>query len=136
MKNFITAAFILAACAASAEPAKVTVDPVAPNIPGFIPVTIKPGTNTVENLPFTANLRPFVRDFLKAKPGDTFVWKNETHTFDGKTWSGKDGGKALVPIHETFTIVRTANVTDVWNVGGEIDYEKAMKQEQKKQQKK
>ena len=132
MKNFITAALILAACAASAEPAKVTVDPIAQNIPGYIPVTIKPGTNVVENLPFTANLRPFVRDFRKAKPGDTFVWKGETHTFDGKTWSGKDGDKALVPTHESFTIIRTANATDVWNIGGEIDYAKAMKQGQKK----
>ena len=128
MKNFITVALILAACAASAEPAKVTVDPLAHNIPGFIPVTIKPGTNTFSNLPFTANLRPFVRDFRKAKPGDTFVWKGETHTFDGKTWSGKDGGKALVPIHETFTIIRTANATDVWSVGGELDLKKAEKQ--------
>ena len=132
MKNLVITALILAACAASAEPAKVTVDPVAPNIPGFIPVTIKPGTNTVSNLPFTANLRPFVRDFRKAKPGDTFVWKDETHTFDGKTWSGKDGGKALVPTHESFMLIRTANATDVWNIGGEIDYDKAIKQEQQK----
>ena len=132
MKIITTAAFLLAACAAGAEPAKTPIDPLAHNIPGFIPVTIKPGTNTISNLPFTANLRPFVRDFRKAKPGDTFVWKDETHTFDGKTWSGKDGGKALVPTHESFMLIRTANATDVWNVGGEIDYDKAMKQEQQK----
>ena len=127
MKNFITAALILAACAASAEPAKTPVSPLAANIPGLIPVTIKPGTNVVENLPFTANMLPFVQSFCKAKPGDTFVWKGETHTFDGKTWSGKDGGRALVPIHETFTVIRTANATDIWNVGGEIDLKKAEK---------
>ena len=132
MKNIVTAALILATCAAGAEPAKTPVDPVAPNIPGFIPVTIKPGTNTVSNLPFTANMRPFVKDFRKAKPGDTFVWKDETHVFDGKTWSGKDGGRALVPTHESFMLIRTANATDIWNIGGEIDVEKAKKQEQQK----
>ena len=132
MKIMLSALAFLVACAASAEPAKTPVDPVAPNIPGFIPVTIKPGTNTVSDLPFTANMRPFLRDFRKAKPGDTFVWKDETHTFDGKDWSGKDGGKALVPTHESFTIIRTANATDVWNIGGEIDYDKAVKQEQQK----
>ena len=136
MKNLMTLAFILAACAVSAEPAKAPVSPLAANIPGLIPVTIKPGTNVVENLPFTANMLPFVQSFYMAKPGDTFVWKGETHTFDGKTWSGKDGGNALVPIHESFTIIRTANATDIWNVGGEIDYDKAIKQEQQKQQKK
>ena len=132
MKNFITAVLSLAACVAIAEPAKTTVDPVAPNIPGFVPVTINPGTNTVSDLPFTANMLPFVRDFRKAKPGDTLVWKGEAHTFDGKTWSGKDGDKALVPIHETFTVIRTAKVTDVWNIGGEVDVQKAMKQKQQK----
>ena len=65
-----------------------------------------------------------------------FVWKGETHVFDGKVWSGKDGGRALVPIHETFTLIRTATATDVWNIGGEIDAEKAMKQERQKQQQK
>ena len=128
MKNVMTFAFILAACAAGAEPAKTPVDSVAANIPGLVPVTVKPGTNTVSNLPFTANMLPSVQSFHKAKPGDTFVWKNEAHTFDGKEWSGKDGGKALVPIHESFTIIRTANATDVWNVGGEIDLKKAEKQ--------
>ena len=132
MKIITTAAFLLAACAAGAEPAKTPIDPLAHNIPGFIPVTIKPGTNTISNLPFTANLRPFVRDFRKAKSGDTFVWKNETHTFDGKEWSGKDGGRALVPTHESFMLIRKANATDVWNIGGEIDYDKAVKQEQRK----
>ena len=130
MKNLLltaTALIALGSCAVSAP-----VDPVAPNIPGYVPVTIRQGTNTVSNLPFTANLRPFVRDFRKAKPGDTFVWKDETHTFDGKTWSGKDGGRALVPTHESFMLIRTANATDVWNIGGEIDVEKAKKQEQQK----
>ena len=128
MKNLMTLAFLLAAYAASAEPAKTPVSPIAANIPGLIAVTIKPGTNTVSNLPFTANMRPFLQSFYMAKPGDTFVWKGETHTFDGKVWSGKDGGKALVPIHESFTIIRTANATDVWNVGGEIDLKKAEKE--------
>ena len=91
MKNIVTAALILAACTASAEPAKAPVSPIAPNIPGFIPVTIKPGTNTVSNLPFTANLRPFVQDFRMAKPGDTFVWKDETHVFNASF-----GGQTLV----------------------------------------
>ena len=136
MKNFITAALIFAVCAAGAEQKAASPVPGGLNSVGYIPVTIKPGTNTVENLPFTANMRPFVKDFRKAKPGDTFVWKDETHTFDGKTWSGKDGGKALVPIHETFTVIRTVSATDVWNIGGEIDYEKAMKQERERQRKK
>ena len=102
--------------------------PDSANIPGYIPVTVKPGTNTVSNLPFNANMRPRIEEFRNAKPGDTVTWKNETHVFDGKTWSGKEGAKALVPIHESFTIIRTANATDVWDIGGEIDLSKAEKQ--------
>lgn len=129
MKNLLltaTVLFALASCAA-AEP----VDPVAPNIPGFVPVTIKQGTNTVSNLPFTANLRPSVRDFRKARSGDTFVWKEGDkevrYTFDGKAWSGN----AVIPTHESFTIIRTANATDVWNIGGEVDLKKAAAESRK-----
>ena len=117
MRSVLASFAILAACAANA----------APSIPGYVPVTVKPGTNTVSNLPFTANMRSRVQDFNSAKPGDTFVWKGETHVFDGKTWSGPNGGDALVPTHESFAIVRTAQATDVWNVGGEIDMNKAPK---------
>ena len=127
MKNFITAALIFAVCAAGAEQKAASPAPGGLNSVGYIPVTIKPGTNTVANLPFTANMRPSVQDFCKAKPGDTFVWKDETHVFDGKTWSGPNGGDALVPTHESFTVIRTAQATDVWNVGGEIDMNKAPK---------
>ena len=127
MKNIVITALVLAVCAAGAEQKAASPAPGGLNSVGYIPVTIRPGTNTVSNLPFTANMRPCVQDFSKAKPGDTFTWKGETHTFDGKAWSGKDGGKALVPIHESFTVIRTANATDVWVIGGELDIEKAMK---------
>ena len=125
MKKLMTAAFLLAACAASAEPAKMPVAPIAANSPGFIAVTIKQGTNTVSNLPFTANMRPSVRNFYCAKAGDTFVWKEGDkevrYTFDGKAWSGN----GVIPTHESFVVIRTANATDTWNVGGELDFSKA-----------
>lgn len=121
MKKLMTAAFLLAACTASAEPAKMPVAPIAANSPGFIAVTIKQGTNSVSNLPFTANMRPSVCNFYCAKVGDTFVWKEGEkevrYTFDGKAWSGN----AVIPTHESFVIIRTANATDTWNVGGELD---------------
>lgn len=101
------------------------VDPVAPNVPGYVPVTIVPGTNVVENLPFTAAMLPRLASNYAAKKGDTICWKGESHTFDGKAWSGD--ANALVPIHESFTIIRTAAVTNVWNVGGELDLKKAEK---------
>ena len=34
------------------------IDPVAPNVPGYVPVKIVPGTNVIENLPFTAAMLP------------------------------------------------------------------------------
>ena len=138
MKNTVITVLIFAACAAGAAPS-----PAEPDIPGYVPVKIRPGTNTVSNLPFTAKMRPCVQDFHAAKPGDTFVWKegNEQvrYTFDGKAWSGKETAepsgetaegrrKALIPIHETFTIIRTANATDVWDIVGAVDLNKAMKQ--------
>ena len=101
------------------------VDPVAPNVPGYVPVKIVPGTNVVENLPFTAAMLPRLCSNYAAKKGDTIRWKGESHTFDGKAWSGD--ANALVPIHESFTIIRTAAVTNVWNVGGELDLKKAEK---------
>lgn len=101
------------------------VDPVAPNVPGYVPVKIVPGTNVVENLPFTAAMLPRLCSDYAAKKGDTIMWKGESHTFDGKAWSGD--ANALVPIHESFTIIRTAAVTNVWNVGGELDLKKAEK---------
>ena len=122
MRSVLAIFAVLAAFAANAEPS-----PLSANVPGFVAVTIKPGTNTVSNLPFTANMRPFLKSCYVAKPGDTFVWKGETHVFDGKTWSGPNGGNALVPTHESFVIIRTAQATDVWNVGGEIDMNKAPK---------
>ena len=126
MKKLMTAAFLLAACAASAEPAKMPVAPIAANSPGFIAVTIKQGTNTVSNLPFTANMRPSVSNFYCAKAGDTFVWKEGgkevRYTFDGKAWSGN----AVIPTHESFVVIRTANATDTWNVGGELDVKKGL----------
>ena len=101
------------------------VDPVAPNVPGYVPVKIVPGTNVVEKLPFTAAMLPRLANNYAAKKGDTVCWKGESHTFDGKAWSGD--ANALVPIHESFTIIRTAAVTNVWNVGGELDLKKAEK---------
>ena len=101
------------------------VDPVAPNVPGYVPVMIVPGTNVIENLPFTAGMLPRLANNYAAKKGDTICWNGESHTFDGKTWSGD--ANALVPIHESFTIIRTAAVTNVWNVGGELDLKKAEK---------
>lgn len=101
------------------------VDPVAPNALGYVPITIVPGTNVIENLPFTAGMLPRLANNYAAKKGDTICWKGESHTFDGKTWSGD--ANALVPIHESFTIIRTAAVTNVWNVGGELDLKKAEK---------
>ena len=125
MKKLITAAFLIAVCAASAEIAKMPLAPIAANSPGFIALTIKQGTNTVSNLPFTANMRPSVCNFYCAKAGDTFVWKEGgkevRYTFDGKAWSGN----AVIPTHESFIIIRTANATDTWNVGGELDFSKA-----------
>ena len=82
------------------------VDPVAPNVPGYVPVTIVPGTNVVENLPFTAAMLPRLSSNYAARKGDTICWKGESHNFDGKAWSGD--ANALVPIHESFTIIRTA----------------------------
>lgn len=99
------------------------VDPVAPNVPGYVSVMIVPGTNVVENLPFTAGMLPRLASNYAAKKGDTICWKGESHTFDGKAWSGD--ANALVPIHEAFMIIRTAAVTNVWNVGGELDMKKA-----------
>ena len=131
MKHLLIFVCILTACAANAESAKTPVSPLAANVPGLIPVTVKPGTNTVSNLPVTANMRPLVSNFCYAKAGDTFVWKEGDKevrcTFDGKAWSDN----ALVPTHESFTIIRTANATDIWNVGGEIDMGKAMKRQKK-----
>ena len=101
------------------------INPIAPNVPGYVPVTIVPGTNVVENLPFTAAMLPRLANNYAAKKGDTICWKGESHTFDGKAWSGD--ANALVPIHESFTIIRTAAVTNVWNVGGELDLKKAEK---------
>ena len=101
------------------------VDPVAPNVPGYVPVKIVPGTNVIENLPFTAAMLPRLASNYAARKGDTICWKGESHTFDGKAWSGD--ANALVPIHESFTIIRTAAVTNVWNVGGELDLKKAEK---------
>lgn len=126
MKNLMIFAVVLAAFAVSAEPAKMPVAPIAANSPGFIAVTIKQGTNTVSNLPFTANMRPSVSNFYCAKKGDTFVWKEGDkevrYTFDGKAWSGN----AVIPTHESFILIRTANATDTWNVGGELDVKKGM----------
>ena len=110
------------------------VDPVAPNALGYVPITIVPGTNVVENLPFTAGMLPRLANNYAAKKGDTICWKGESHTFDEKTWSGD--ANALVPIHESFTIIRTAAVTNVWNVGGELDLKKAEKMAAKKAEKK
>lgn len=101
------------------------VDPVAPNALGYVPITIVPGTNVIENLPFAAAMLPRLASNYAAKKGDTICWKGESHTFDGRVWSGD--ANALVPIHESFTIIRTAAVTNVWNVGGELDLKKAEK---------
>ena len=121
MKKLMILAVILAACATRAEQTKTPIAPIAANSPGFIAVTIKQGTNTVSNLPFTANMRPSVSNFYCAKAGDTFVWKaggkEVRYTFDGKAWSGN----GVIPTHESFVIIRTANATDTWNVGGELD---------------
>ena len=115
MRSILVLFAVLAASAASAEPV----------IPGYVNVMIRPGTNTVSNLPFTDRMRPSLDGFREAQPGDTFVWKGETHVFDGKAWSGPKGGDALVPTHESFTVIRTANVTNVWAVGGDVDMRKA-----------
>ena len=112
---------------ASALLAATTANAPQPNLIGYIPVTIKQGTNVVENLPATATYQPELRSFAEAKPGDVVVWKGETHTFDGKAWSGKGGGEAKVPIPEKFTVVRTAKETSVWNLGVEINLKKAEK---------
>lgn len=109
---------VLSAMAANAQ---------QPNLIGYLPVTIKPGTNVVENLPATAAYQPELRSFAEAKPGDVVAWKDETHTFDGKTWSGKGGGEAKVPIPEKFTVIRRTKETSVWNLGVEIDLKKAEK---------
>ena len=126
MKNLMMIAVVLAACAVRAEQTKMSVSPIAANSPGFVAVQIKQGTNTVSNLPFTANMRPSVSNFYCAKKGDTFVWKEGDkevrYTFDGKAWSGN----AIIPTHESFIIIRTANATDTWNVGGELDVKKGM----------
>lgn len=79
----------------------------------------------VQNLPFTAAMLPRLASNYAAKKGDTICWKGESYTFDGKTWSGD--ANALVPIQESFTIIRTAAMTNVWNVGGELDLKKAEK---------
>lgn len=125
MKNLLIASVILATCVANSEPVKTPIDPLSVNMPGFLPVTIKPGTNVVANLPFTAELLPPVKELSEARPGDMLTWKGETHTFDGKVWSGDD--KALVPIHKSFTVIRTANVTNTWMIAGAIDLNKAPK---------
>lgn len=91
---------------------------------GYIPVTIRTGTNVVENLPATPTYQPQLNGFSCARAGDMVFWKGESHIFDGKAWSGKSGGEAKVPIPERFTIVRTAKETDVWNIGIEIDMKK------------
>ena len=127
MKKLLIISVAIVACAANAEPAKETASPLGLNIPGYVHVTIKTGTNVVEKLPFTSKLQPFVKDFKDAQCGDTFIWGKEKYTFDGKDWSGKDGGKVHVPIHDKFLLIRTANVTNVWTIGGYIDLNKAPK---------
>lgn len=92
-----------------------------PTLVGYRPVTIKPGTNVVENLPATTGHQPQLRDFLGARAGDTVVWHGESHTFDGKEWTGKNGGEAKIPIPAKFTLIRTANATNVWDIAFEID---------------
>ena len=55
-----------------------TTSPAAqPNLVGDIPVTIKPGTNVVENLPVTEAYQPTLGSFAEAKPGDIVAWKDE-----------------------------------------------------------
>ena len=132
MKILALSAVILAVCVASAEQKGPSPVPQGYNSVGFFPIAIKPGTNTVENLPFTATYHPRLKSLGGMKPGDTISWDGESHTFDGKTWSGKNGGIAEVPVEKKFTIVRTANETTICNIGGELDVEKAMKQQQTK----
>ena len=91
---------------------------------GYIPVTVRPGTNVVENLPATPTYQPQLSGFASAKAGDMVIWRDESHTFDGKAWSGRNGGAAKIPIPERFTVIRTAKETDVWNIGIEIDMKK------------
>lgn len=118
-------AVLFAAGAASAEPMKLPVCPgMACNMPGMFGYTIKPGTNVVEKLPFTKNMLPRLKDVWAAKPGDTFIWGDEKHVFDGKTWSGPNGGDALIPIYDRFVIIRTAKESDVYHWAGEIDMNK------------
>lgn len=107
--------------------AATTANASQPNLVGYIPVTIKPGTNVVENLPATERYQPTLSEFKGAKAGDVVVWRGVAHNFDGKVWSGKGGAEAKVPIPERFTVIRTAKETDVWNIGAEIDLKKAEK---------
>ena len=129
MRKTLFVQAVLAAGAASAEPMMVPVAPGMPcNMPGMFAYTIKPGTNVVEKLPFTKTMLPRLKDVWVAKPGDTFVWGDEVHTFDGKTWSGPNGGDALIPIYDKFVIIRTAKEESVYHWAGEIDEGKMPKQ--------
>lgn len=127
MKKLLILSVVFIACAVNAEPAKKAASPLGLNIPGYVPVTIKPGTNVVENLPFTPGLQPKVKDLQDFQPGDTLVLGKEKYVFDGNAWSGKDVTKALVPIHDKFLLIRTAKVTNVWTIGGYVDMNKAPK---------
>ena len=106
--------------------------PAQPALVGYMPVTIKSGTNVVENLPATTRYQPQLKGLTDARAGDTVMWNGESHTFDGKVWSGKNGGEAKIPIPAKFMVVRTAKETDVWNIGFEIDMTKAPPKEEKK----
>lgn len=118
MINFVAA--ILLAAATLAE---------SPDLVGYMPVTIRPGTNVVENLPATSRYQPHLKELMAACAGDIVVWGGESHAFDGRVWHGKNGGEAQIPIPAKFTVIRTALVTNVWNISCEIDMTKAPLQE-------
>ena len=124
MKNFITAALVLAACAAGAQC----------NVVGMQMFEVHKGTNVLTGVLFGSPdgrflSQPLKRQFFEYKTGDTFIWtldgKTCSYRFDGTHWhdaDGKDADDVVLPSLKTeITFVREADVTSRVSIAGQLN---------------